>query len=84
MGDLVADEADRPGDLILDEAGDVAPGELADPGGRRRDRIGLDLAGQHDVVTGIVEDDVVGELAEHGDRALPCRAADTTTRALAK
>ena len=76
VGDLVADHADRPGGLVLHEVRDVSPGELADSGGRCRHRIGLDLAGQHDVVTGLVEDDVVGELAQHGDGALPRRPAD--------
>ena len=76
VGDLAAHPADRAGDLVLDDARDVPPRELADLGGGRRHGIGLGLTGQYEVVAGFVEDDVVGELAEHGNGSLAGRAAD--------
>ena len=65
-----------PDDAVLDEVGDLPPRELADAGRCRRDRVGLDRAGQHEVVVGAVEHDVVGELAQHRDSALACGHAD--------
>jgi hypothetical protein len=76
VGDLVVDPTDRAVDLVLEGVGHVAPGELADAGRGGGDRVRLELAGQHEVVTRRVEDDVVGELVEHRDGAIAGGPAD--------